>query len=166
MPPNTLTTFQAVQRVLADVTGMKAVHGVTPPTTGTGANSVLRPATDVLSDSPVIVAGSGGVVVDFETHTRLRLRWTLTCAVWRLRSRDATADAYDALVGDIARIITAIAARGKAYSIDPGVAMFMPESFGPIDGAEWPVGSDIHYFVLPFDCEIVGDWYDVATTPA
>lgn len=166
MPVDTLTTFQAAQRVMADVTGMKAVHGVTPPTSGSGANAILRPATDLLADSPAIVIGSGPIEIDFESHGRLRIVWTLSCAVWRVREATALDAAYDALVGDVGRVAVAIAARGKAYAIDTGIQLLWPRSFGAIDGAEWPVGSNAWWVYLPFECPIVADYYDVAMTPA
>lgn len=156
MSVDTLTTFQAAQRVLADVTGIVVVHGVTPPTSGAGAHALLRPATDVLAELPSIVLGSGPIEVT--PGPRTRLRWTLRGAVWRARSATALAQEYDALVGDIGRITAAVAARGKAYAIDAGLQSLKVTSFESVDGAEWPAGSNQWYLLVPFAIEVIADY--------
>lgn len=156
MSADTLTTFKAVQRVLADVSGIKVVHGVTPPTSGTGASPLLRPATDELVDSPSIVLGSGAIEVTPGPVTRLT--WTIRGAVWRVRDAFGIEDAYDGLVGDIGAIVTAVAARGKAYSIQAGLQSLKIARIAAIDGAEWPEGSNRWFLTLPFDLEVIADY--------
>ena len=156
MSVDTLTTFRAAQRVLADVTGIVVVHGVTPPTSGTAAAAILRPATDTLAELPAIVLGSGPIEVTPGPVTRFR--WTMRGAVWRSRSAVALAEEYDGLVGDIGRVYAAVAARGKAYAIQAGLQSLKLPSFGAIDGAEWPAESNRWYLVVPFELEVVADY--------
>ncbi len=156
MSIDTLTTFRAAQRVLADVTGIVVVHGVTPPVTGTGAHALLRPATDMLAELPAIVVGSGPIEVT--PGPRTRLRWTLRAAVWRARSASLLAQEYDALVADIGQVVTAVSARGKAYAIDAGLQSLKIASIDAIDGAEWPAGSNQWYLLVPFELEVVADY--------
>lgn len=163
MTVDTLTTFKAVQRVLADVTGMKVVHGVTPPAAGTGSSSILRPATDELVDSPSIVLGSGAIEVTPGPVTRLT--WTILGAVWRVRDGTGIAEAYDGLVTDIGAVITAVAARGKAYSIQAGLQSLKVASISAIDGAEWPARSNRWFLILPFELEAIAD-FDTPITAA
>jgi len=158
---DTLTTFRAVQRVLADITGMAVVHGVTPPTSGGGAHALLRPATDALSELPAIVLGSGPIEVTPGPVTRFR--WTMRVAVWR--SRTVLDEEYDGLVGDIGRIVVAVAARGKAYLIQAGLQSLTVPSFEAIDGAEWPAGSGRWYLVQPFELQIVAEELTAAGCP-
>lgn len=163
MSVDTLATFRAAQRVLADVTGIRVVHGVTPPATGTGASPILRPATDELIDLPAIVLGSGSIEVTPGPLTRFR--WTMLGAVWRARQAALLDEAYDGLVGDIGRVYVAVAARGKAYGIDAGLQWIGIRSFSAIDGAEWPAGSNRWYLVAPFTLEVVAN-YDTPTIAA
>ena len=163
MTVDTLTTFRAVQRVLADVSGIKVVHGVTPPASGTGASTLLRPATDELVDSPSIVLGSGPIEVTPGPVTRFT--WTIRGAVWRVRDATGIEAAYDGLVGDIGAVVTAIAARGKAYSIQAGIQSLKVAGISAIDGAEWPAGSNRWFLVLPFELEVIAD-YDTPIAPA
>lgn len=163
MTVDTLTTFKAVQRVLADVSGIKVVHGVTPPTSGTGASTILRPATDELVDSPAIVLGSGAIEVTPGPVTRLT--WTMPAAVWRSRDGIGIETAHDGIVTDIGNIVTAIAARGKAYSIQAGLQSLKLAGFSSIDGAEWPARSNRWFLILPFELEVIAD-FDTPITAA
>ncbi len=164
MAVDTLTTFKAVQRVLADVSGMKLVHGVTPPTSGTASHANLRPATDELVDSPAIVLGSGPIEVTPGPQTRLT--WTMQAAIWRVRDGGGgIAEAYDGLIGDIGAVVVAVQARGKAYAIQAGLQSLSIASFNPVDGAEWPSGSNRWFLVVPFELQVVAD-YDTPITPA
>ena len=163
MSVDTLTTFKAAQRVIADVTGIKVVHGVTPPGSGTGYAAILRPATDELADSPAIVLGSGPI--DITPGPVTRLVWTLQGAVWRTRDGAGIETAYDALVTDIGSIVVAVAARGKAYALQAGLQSLKLVSFDAIDGAEWPRASNRWWLVLPFECQIIAD-YDTPITAA
>ena len=156
MSVDTLTTFRAVQRVLADVSGIKVVHGVTPPATGTASSALLRPATDELMDLPAIVLGSGPIEITPGPVTRFR--WEFSGGIWRARQAQLFDEAYDGLVGDIGALVVAVAARGKAYSIDAGLQSLKLPSFGAIDGAEWPAGSGRWYLVAPFTLEVVVDY--------
>ncbi len=163
MAVTTLNTFKAVQRVLADVTGMKLVHGVTPPTSGTGSHAALRPSTEALVETPAIVLGSGRIEVTPGPVTRFT--WTILGAIWRTRLADTLADSYDGLVTDIGSVVTAIQARGKAYAIEAGLQSLSIAEFSPIDGIEWPDGSNAWYLVAPFELQVVAD-YDTPITPA
>jgi hypothetical protein len=164
MAVDTLTTFRAVQRVLADVSGMKLVHGVTPPASGTAAHANLRPATDELVDSPSIVLGSGPIEVTPGPQTRLT--WTMQGAVWRVRDGGGgIVEAYDGLIGDIGALVVAVQARGKAYSVDASLQSLSIASVAAIDGAEWPAGSNRWFLVAPFELQVVAD-YDTPITPA
>lgn len=157
---DSLTWLRAAQRVLADVAQITVVHGVTPPTSGTGASSALRPASDLPADDPAIVMGWGGATVVMGPVPRLTC--TLSCAVWR--NRQYVEQAYDGLAGDVRRIVAALAPRGKAYAISAEVQSLLPTSFGAIDGVEWPAQSNSWYLVLPFELEMVVD-VDVALAP-
>lgn len=163
MAIDTLTTFRAVQRVLADVSGIKVVHGVTPLTSGTSSNAILRPATDELVDSPSIVLGSGPIQVTPGPVTRFT--WAIAGAVWRVRDATGIEAAYDGLVGDIGALVTAVAARGKAYSVQAGLQSLKVKSIAAVDGAEWPAGSNRWFLVLPFTLEVVAD-FDTPINPA
>ena len=156
MAVDTLTTFRAAQRVLADVTGIKVVHGVTPPATGDASHSLLRPATDLLGDAPAIVLGSGEIEITPGPVTRFR--WTLLGGIWRVRDGTGPEAAYDGLVGDIGQVVVAVAARGKAYAIQAGLQSLQVMSFGAIDGIEWPTRSNTWYLVAPFELAIVADY--------
>lgn len=161
MTVTSLTWLKGAQRVLADITGMTVVHGVTPPTSGTGSHAKLRPVTDLLEETPAVVMGYGGG--DVISGPRVRHTFALNCAIWR--SRIELADAYDGLMGDLGNTLEAIAARGKAYALTTDVQSFLLTNIGAVDGAEWPVNSNRWYLVLPFECEMVVD-VDAPLAPA
>lgn len=161
MTVTSITWLRGAQRVLADITGMTVIHGVTPPTTGAGVHSSLRPVSDLLIDAPAVVMGYGGGPVI--SGPRVRHAATLNCAIWR--PREELADAYDGLMGDLGNILEAIAARGKAYGLSTDVQSLLLTSFSAVDGAEWPPNSNRWYLVLPFECEMVVD-VDAPLTPA
>lgn len=147
---DSLLWFQGLMRVAADVSGIKVVHGVTPGT-GTAASGLLRPATDELADVPALVLGYGGAVVTpgpWETQ-----KHTVHGAVWR--SREFIDTAYAELVTDIGRVLNAFPGRAKAYAVSAELQSALITSFGSIDGAEWPSGSNRWFLVLPFELEVV-----------
>lgn len=162
MACDTLKSFQAAQRVLADVTGIKVVHGVTPLTSGDGANSLLRPATNELADSPAIVLGSGPIAI--KPGPVANFTWTIQGGIWRIRD-PYIETAYDGLVGDIGLVYAAVAAKGKAYAIQAELQSLKVVSFAAIDGMEWPAESNRWFLVAPFELEVVID-YDTPTLPA
>lgn len=160
----TLTTFRAAQRVMADVTGMTIVHGVTAATSGDGAHAKLRPQVELLEQWPAIVLGSGPI--DITPGPITRLTWTIFGGVWRPRTGDGIASGYDALVTDIGAVLTAVLARGKAYSIQAGLQSLRLMNFGAIDGIQWPANpAGAWYLVLPFELQVVAD-YDTPIVPA
>ena len=148
---DTLLWFRAVQRVAADVTGIKTIHGVTPLTTGPSSGASLRPATDSLTDLPALVLAYGGA--DITAGSWERQTHTVNGAIWR--ARDPIAETYDALIADIGRVLNAFPARGKAYSISSEVQSLLVTGFGAIDGIEWAPGSNRWYLVLPFTMELI-----------
>ncbi len=148
---DSLAWFQGIMRVGAEVAGIKVVHGVKPATSGAAVSTLLRPATEELGDVPALVFGYGGAPVtpgSWETQ-----KHTVHGAIWR--PRNPIAETYTELVADIGRVLNAFPARAKAFAVSAELQSLLVTSFGAIDGAEWPVGSNRWYLVLPFELEAV-----------
>ena len=148
---DSLTWFQGIMRVGANVAGIKVVHGVTPATVGAAASVLLRPATEELGSVPALVFGYGGASVTpgpWETQ-----KHTVHGAIWR--PRKPIDETYSELVADIGRVLNAFPQRAKAFEVSAELQSVLITSFGSIDGAEWPVGSNNWYLVLPFEIEAV-----------
>lgn len=143
----TASVFEALSKVCADATSVKAVLGV--DIGGAGTN-IVAPLADDLPDTPAILIVPGAWTNI--AGGAARVTYTAHGSIWV--DREHPGDASVELMNIFDALIDAFAARAKAYEPTAALQSVLITDGPGLSEAEWPAGSEHWYLTWPFDLEI------------
>jgi hypothetical protein len=147
MSGRTATIFNAVTKVMGDVTGAKVVLGVD---LGTTDRPLVRPIADEISGTPAIflVPGPWKIIAG----SARRDTYEINGAIYVERGEGNAGvvqllDIFDEMVDKVL-------ARSKAYTPNTQLQSVVPTEGPGLSDAEWPEESNTWYLTWPFSLEV------------